>query len=64
MIDEIMNHITERWRFNSRVFKNLNLHTLKTIRKCVRVEYSMKEILQRLKLTMCHVVMRENRGDL
>ncbi len=61
MIDEVMNHITERWKFNSRVFKNLNLHTLRTIKKCVRIEYFMKEILQRLKLAMMYRLRNSKR---
>ncbi len=61
MIDEVMNHIVERWKFNSRIFKDLSLHTLKAIKKCVRVEYFMKEILQRLKLTMMYRLRNSKR---
>jgi 23S rRNA A2030 N6-methylase RlmJ len=45
LIDVIMNHITKWWRFNSRIFKKLKLHTLRMIKKCVRVDYIMKSIL-------------------
>ncbi len=58
-----MNHIAERWKFNSRVFKDLSLHTLKTIKKYVRAEYFMKEILQRLKLTMMYR-LRNSKKDI
>ncbi len=63
MTDEVMNHIVERWRFNSRVFKDLSLHTLRTIKKCARAEYFMKKILQRLKLTMMYR-LRNSRKDI
>ncbi len=63
MIDEVMNRIIERWEFNSRIFKDLNLHTLKAIKKCARVDYFMKEILQRLKLTMMYR-LRNSRRDI
>ncbi len=49
-----MNHIIKRWKFNLRIFKNLNLHTLKTIKKCVQVNYFMKEILKKLKFAMMY----------
>ncbi len=63
MIDEVMNHIAERWKFNSRIFKDLSLHTLKMIKKCARVEYFMKEILQRLKLAVMYW-LRNSRKDI
>ncbi len=63
MTDEVMNHIAERWRFNSRIFKDLNLHTLRTIKKCARAEYFMKEILQRLKLAVMYR-LRNSRKDI
>ncbi len=61
MIDEVMNHIAERWKFNSRIFKNLRLHTLRAIKKCARAEYFMKEILQRLKLTVMYRLRNSKR---
>ncbi len=61
MIDEVMNHIAERWKFNFRIFKDLRLHTLKTIKKCARAEYFMKEILQRLKLTVMYRLRNSKR---
>jgi hypothetical protein len=49
MTKEIMSHIAIIWKFNSRVFKTLNLHTLKSMKKYARVDYTMIEILQLFK---------------
>ncbi len=49
MTKEIMSHIVIIWEFNFRVFKTLDLHTLKSMKKCARVDYTMIEILQLLK---------------
>jgi hypothetical protein len=49
MTKEIMSHIAIIWRFNFRVFKTLDLHTLKSMTKCARVDYTMIEILQLFK---------------
>ncbi len=49
MTKEIMSHIANIWEFNFRVFKILNLHTLKFMKKCARIDYTMIEILQLFK---------------
>jgi hypothetical protein len=49
MTKEIMSHIAIIWDFDFRIFKTLDLHTLKSMKKCARVDYTMIEILQLLK---------------
>ncbi len=49
MTKEIMSHIAIIWRFNFRVFKSLNLHTLKFMKKCARIDYTMIETLRLIK---------------
>ncbi len=61
MIDEVIFHIAERWKFNFRIFKDLNLHTLRIIKKCAQIEYFMKEILQKLKLTVMYRLRNSKR---
>jgi RNA processing factor Prp31 len=63
MIDEVMNHIAEWWKFNFRVFKELRLHTLKAIKKCARADYIMKETLKMLKLIVVFR-LRNSRRDI
>jgi hypothetical protein len=41
-----MLHIAIIWKFNFRVFKILNLHTLRFMKKCARINYTMIKILQ------------------
>ncbi len=62
LTDEVMNHIAKRWKFNSRIFKRLELHTLRTIRKCARADYIMKSTLQRLKLAVMYRLRNSERG--
>jgi mevalonate kinase len=62
LIDEVMNHIAKRWRFNFRIFKKLELHTLRTIKKCARVDYIMKSTLQRLKLAVMYQLRNSERN--
>ncbi len=61
LIDEVMNYIAKRWKFNSRVFKKLELHTLKTIKKCAQTDYIMKSTLQRLKLAVMYRLRNSKR---
>jgi hypothetical protein len=49
MTKKIMSHIAIIWRFDFRVFKTLDLHTLRSMKKCARVDYTMIEILQLFK---------------
>jgi hypothetical protein len=49
MTKEIMSHIEIIWRFNFRIFKSLDLHTLRFLKKCARVDYTMIEILRLIK---------------
>ncbi len=49
MTKKIMSHIAIIWKFNSRVFKSLNLHTLRSMKKCARIDYTMIEILRLFK---------------
>ncbi len=49
MTKKIMSHIATIWESNFRVFKTLNLHTLRSMRKCAWIDYTMIEILQLLK---------------
>ncbi len=49
MTKEIMSHIAIIWELNSRVFKSLNLHTLRSMKKCARIDYTMIEILRLIK---------------
>jgi hypothetical protein len=49
MTKEIMLHIAIIWEFNFRVFKSLNLHTLRFMKKCARIDYTMIEILRLIK---------------
>jgi hypothetical protein len=49
MTKKIMSHIAIIWKFDFRVFKTLNLHTLKSMKKCSRVDYTMIEIFQLFK---------------
>jgi hypothetical protein len=49
MTKEIMSHIAIIWEFNFRVFKSLDLHTLRSVKKCARVDYTMIEILRLIK---------------
>jgi hypothetical protein len=49
MTKEIMSHIAIIWEFNFRVFKSLDLHTLRFMKKCARVDYTMIEILRLIK---------------
>jgi hypothetical protein len=49
MTKKIMSHIAIIWEFNSRVFKSLDLHTLRSMKKCARVDYTMIEILRLIK---------------
>jgi mevalonate kinase len=62
LIDEVMNHIAKRWKFNSRIFKILELHTLRAIKKCARADYIMKSILQRLKLAVMYRLRNSERN--
>jgi hypothetical protein len=54
MTKEIMSHIAIIWEFNFRVFKSLNLHTLRFMKKCARVDYTMIEILRLFKKIMIY----------
>jgi hypothetical protein len=49
MTKEIMSHIAIIWKSDFRVFKTLNLHTLKSMKKWARVDYTMIKILQLFK---------------
>ncbi len=49
MTKETMSHIAIIWEFNSRVFKSLDLHTLRFMKKCARIDYTMIEILRLIK---------------
>ncbi len=49
MTKEIMSHIAIIWKSNFRVFKSLNLHTLRFMKKCARIDYTMIEILRLIK---------------
>ncbi len=49
MTKKIMSHIAIIWKSNFRVFKLLDLHTLRFMKKCARVDYTMIEILRFLK---------------
>jgi hypothetical protein len=49
MTKNIMSHIAIIWKSNFRVFKTLDLHTLRSMKKCARVDYTMIEILQLFK---------------
>jgi hypothetical protein len=49
MTKKIMSHIAIIWESNFRIFKTLDLHTLRSMKKCARVDYTMIEILQLLK---------------
>jgi hypothetical protein len=49
MTKEILLHIAIIWKFNFRVFKSLNLHTLRFMKKCARINYTMIEILRLFK---------------
>ncbi len=53
----------EMMKFNFRIFKELELHTLKTIKKCARVDYIMKETLKMLKLIVVFC-LRNSRKDI
>jgi hypothetical protein len=67
MIDEIMNHIAEWWKFNFRIFKELKLHTLKAIKKCARVDYIIiidhtrfdVDFSRLMREHLCKICMRE-----
>ncbi len=54
MTKKIMSHIAIIWKSDFRVFKTLDLHTLKSIKKCTRVDYTMIEILQLFKKIMIY----------
>ncbi len=49
MTKEIMSHIAIIWEFDFRIFKTLDLHTLRSMKKCARIDYTMIEILQLFK---------------
>ncbi len=49
MTKEIMSHIAIIWESNFRIFKSLNLHTLRSVKKCARIDYTMIEILRLIK---------------
>ncbi len=49
MTKEIMSHIAIIWKSDFRVFKTLDLHTLRSMKKCARIDYTMIEILQLFK---------------
>ncbi len=63
MIEEIIMIITRKWEFNSRVFKTLNLHTLRIIKKCALINYFMKKTLKMLKLIVIYR-LRNSRKDI
>ncbi len=49
MTKKIMSHIAIIWEFNFRVFKSLDLHTLRSMKKCARIDYTMIETLRLIK---------------
>jgi hypothetical protein len=54
MTKKIMSHIAIIWESDFREFKTLDLHTLRSMKKCARIDYTMMKILQLFKKTMIY----------
>ncbi len=61
MIEEVMIVIARKWEFNVWVFKALDLHTLRIIKKCALINYFMKKTLKMLKLTVIYRLRNSKR---
>ncbi len=61
MTKKIMSHIAVIWESNFRVFKTLDLHTLRSMKKCARIDYTMMKTLQSLKKTVIYQLHHSRR---